>query len=55
VAFTAREEPEKPVVALQPARGERMKLGLYLGYSGARADFSIDLVKRAERLGYDSV
>jgi F420-dependent oxidoreductase-like protein len=32
-----------------------MKLGLYLGYSGARADFSIDLVKLAERLGYDSV
>ena len=32
-----------------------MKLGLFLGYSGARADFSIDLVKLAERLGYDSV
>jgi len=32
-----------------------MKLGLMLGYSGASVDFSIDLVKRAEKLGYDSV
>ena len=32
-----------------------MKLGLMLGYSGARVDFPIDLVKLAEKLGYDSV
>lgn len=31
-----------------------MKLGLTLGYSGARVNFPIDLVQRAERLGYDS-
>jgi F420-dependent oxidoreductase-like protein len=32
-----------------------MKLGLALGYSGARVGFPIDLVKLAEKLGYDSV
>jgi F420-dependent oxidoreductase-like protein len=32
-----------------------MKLGLMLGYSGARLDLPLDLVKRAEELGYDSV
>jgi F420-dependent oxidoreductase-like protein len=32
-----------------------MKLGLALGYSGARVNFPIDLVKLAEKLGYDSV
>ena len=32
-----------------------MKLGLMLGYSGAQVNFSIDLVKLAEELGYDSV
>jgi F420-dependent oxidoreductase-like protein len=32
-----------------------MKLGLSIGYSGAKVDFPIDLVKLAERLGYDSV
>src|SRR5258707_9492260 len=32
-----------------------MKLGLTLGYSGAQVNFPIDLVKRAEELGYDSV
>ena len=32
-----------------------MKLGFIVGYSGARVDFPIDLVKQAERLGYDSV
>ena len=32
-----------------------MKLGLSLGYSGARVDFPIGLVQLAERLGYDSV
>ncbi len=32
-----------------------MKLGLILGYSGARLHIDIDLIKEAERLGYDSV
>lgn len=32
-----------------------MKLGLMLGYSGARLELPVDLVKRAEELGYDSV
>jgi F420-dependent oxidoreductase-like protein len=32
-----------------------MKLGLMLGYSGATVDFPIDLVRLAERAGYDSV
>ena len=32
-----------------------MKLGLSLGYTGARVSFPIELVKQAERLGYDSV
>jgi F420-dependent oxidoreductase-like protein len=32
-----------------------MKLGLMLGYSGASVNFSIDQVKLAEKLGYDSV
>jgi F420-dependent oxidoreductase-like protein len=32
-----------------------MKLGLMLGYSGATVSFSIDQVKLAEKLGYDSV
>jgi len=32
-----------------------MKLGLMVGYSGATVDFPIELIKRAEQLGYDSV
>lgn len=32
-----------------------MKLGLMLGYSGAELNIPIELVKLAERLGYDSV
>ena len=32
-----------------------MKLGLMLGYSGARMELPVDLVKRAEALGFDSV
>jgi F420-dependent oxidoreductase-like protein len=32
-----------------------MKLGLMVGYSGATVNLPIDLVKRAEKLGYDSV
>ncbi|HBZ70260.1 MAG TPA: LLM class F420-dependent oxidoreductase [Deltaproteobacteria bacterium] len=32
-----------------------MKLGLMLGYSGATPTVPIDLVKEAERIGYDSV
>jgi F420-dependent oxidoreductase-like protein len=32
-----------------------MKLGLLLGYSGARIEIPIDLVRLAEKLGYDSV
>lgn len=32
-----------------------MKLGLIVGYSGARIDVPIGLVKQAEQLGYDSV
>jgi F420-dependent oxidoreductase-like protein len=32
-----------------------MKLGLFLGYSGAEMDLPVKLVQRAEELGYDSV
>jgi F420-dependent oxidoreductase-like protein len=32
-----------------------MKLGLMIGYSGARVDFPVHLVQLAERLGYESV
>ncbi|MDB5375096.1 MAG: 5,10-methylenetetrahydromethanopterin reductase, partial [Belnapia sp.] len=32
-----------------------MKLGLSLGYSGARLDIPVALVQRAEALGYDTV
>ena len=32
-----------------------MKLGLWLGYSGARLELPVDLVRLADRLGYDSV
>jgi F420-dependent oxidoreductase-like protein len=32
-----------------------MKLGLSLGYSGARLDIPVGLVRRAEELGYDTV
>jgi F420-dependent oxidoreductase-like protein len=32
-----------------------MKLGLHLGYSGAKLAIPVDLVRRAEALGYDSV
>jgi F420-dependent oxidoreductase-like protein len=32
-----------------------MKLGLSVGYSGSRVNFPIDLIKLAEKLGYDSV
>lgn len=32
-----------------------MKLGLGIGYSGARLDVPVELVQRAEALGYDSV
>ena len=32
-----------------------MKLGLMLGYSGARMDLPVALVQRAEALGFDSV
>ncbi|MCL2427912.1 MAG: LLM class F420-dependent oxidoreductase [Alphaproteobacteria bacterium] len=32
-----------------------MKLGLSIGYSGAHLDVPVELVKRAEALGYDSV
>jgi F420-dependent oxidoreductase-like protein len=32
-----------------------MKLGLYLGYSGARMSLPVERVQLAERLGYDSV
>ncbi len=32
-----------------------MKLGLMVGYSGARVNLPIDLVRLAEKLGYDSV
>ena len=32
-----------------------MKLGLHLGYSGARLAVPVDLVQRAEALGYDSL
>src|SRR5215212_12165342 len=32
-----------------------MKLGINLGYSGARMQLPVDLVQEVERLGYDSV
>jgi alkanesulfonate monooxygenase SsuD/methylene tetrahydromethanopterin reductase-like flavin-dependent oxidoreductase (luciferase family) len=32
-----------------------MKLGLYLGYSGATMSLPVEKVQLAERLGYDSV
>ena len=32
-----------------------MKLGLMLGYSGAKVNFDVGIVQEAERLGYDSV
>jgi alkanesulfonate monooxygenase SsuD/methylene tetrahydromethanopterin reductase-like flavin-dependent oxidoreductase (luciferase family) len=32
-----------------------MKLGLALGYSGAHLDIPVDLVRRAEALGYETV
>ena len=32
-----------------------MKLGLMLGYSGAQLDLPVELVQRAETLGFDSV
>ena len=32
-----------------------MKLGLMLGYSGAQLELPVDLIKRAEELGFDSV
>jgi F420-dependent oxidoreductase-like protein len=32
-----------------------MKLGLHIGYSGATLDIPVELVQRAEALGYDSV
>ena len=32
-----------------------MKLGLHLGYSGALLDIPVELVQRAEELGYDSI
>ena len=31
-----------------------MKLGLSIGYSGAHLDVPVELVQRAEALGYDS-
>jgi F420-dependent oxidoreductase-like protein len=37
-----------------PSTG-RLKLGLMLGYSGARLNIPVQLVQLAERLGYDSV
>ena len=32
-----------------------MKLGLHIGYSGAHYQAPVELVQRAEQLGYDSV
>ena len=32
-----------------------MKLGLHIGYSGAHLEIPVELVQRAEKLGYDSV
>ena len=39
----------------QRVRLECMKLGISIGYSGARLAVPIDLIQLAERLGYDSV
>ena len=32
-----------------------MRLGLTVGYSGARVAFPIEMIKLADKLGYDSV
>jgi alkanesulfonate monooxygenase SsuD/methylene tetrahydromethanopterin reductase-like flavin-dependent oxidoreductase (luciferase family) len=32
-----------------------MKLGLHIGYSGPTLNIPVELVQRAEELGYDSV
>jgi hypothetical protein len=37
------------------SRPDRMKLGLFLGYSGAHMTLPIERVLEAERLGFDSV
>ena len=39
----------------QTTRGEQMKLGLSIGYSGGEMRLPIEKVQLAERLGYDSV
>src|SRR3990172_7822755 len=36
-------------------RGRGMRLGLNIGYAGAKVDARLDLVLEADRLGYDSV
>jgi F420-dependent oxidoreductase-like protein len=50
---------ERSSICVAPPRrnqvGDAMKLGLSIGYSRAHLDVPVDLVQRAEALGYDSV
>ena len=47
---------KRPAASYPPARKDlTMKLGLAIGYSGARPEVPVALVQRAEELGYDSV
>src|SRR5215470_3544207 len=45
----------RPHRAARDARGATMRLGLALGYTGARVHVDVQAVQEAERLGYHSV
>jgi F420-dependent oxidoreductase-like protein len=50
-----RRAVERHAWVSQSRETDRMKLGLSLGYSGARLRIPIERIQLAERLGYDSV
>ena len=50
--FVAETSVQLPATGLG---GLSMKLGLFIGYSGAQMQLPVELVQRAEALGYDSV